>query len=109
MTDRLIRFATAFLLKQVGEGTQSAFWQKISKSKAIGVLIIFSSVLAYALGQMTFEQSSAGVSAGLGIIFLRQGQAGEAERVKEHLSAQDEKLKEQNAALDEILRELKKK
>ena len=82
---------------------------EISKSKSIGVLIVLSSVLAYALGQMTFEQASAGVSGGLGILFLRQGQEGETEVVKAHLSDQDERLKQQDAVLDEILRELKGK
>ena len=109
MVDKIIRFGSALLLKEVQKGTESAFWQKISKSKFIGLLVIFSSVLAYALGQATFEQASAGVSGGLGILFLRQGQEGETEIVKEHLSDQDEKLKQQDAVLDEILRELKKK
>ena len=108
MADKIMQFATALLLKEVQKGTESAFWQKISKSKLIGMLVVLSSVLAYALGQMNFEQASAGVSAGLGIVFLRQGQEGETGIVKEHLSAQDERLKQQDAVLDEILRELKR-
>lgn len=109
MTDKLIRFATAFLLKQVGEGTQSAFWQKFSKSKLFGIILIATSVLAYALSLLNFEQASAGVSLGLGMIFIRQGQEGETAVVKDHLSAQDARLKEQDKILADILGELKKK
>jgi|SRR6266850_5221470 len=120
-TDKLIEFGTAYLLKEVQEGTETSFWKKISGSKLAGLLMVFFGIFGFSIDKLNFEQASATITAGIGMIRLRIGQTQEANRtiaevkavvaehttvvqeaVTEHLDTQDDKIQKLDALLEKV-------